>query len=374
MAAVCACTPSAEQPAQFATAPVRLAPLVDAVLATGTVQTVTSVEVSSQLSGRVDKVFVDFNDTVEAAQPLAELDTQQYASRVAELRAGLAVATAEYAAAQAALVGAEGELQEARRDYQRKQSLFEKGTVSSSVRDESRTNHQSAESSVRSLTAQLGTKRAAIAVAEAALRQGEIDLERTTIRAPIDGIVIKRSIEPGQTVAASLEAPELFIIAHDLNEIEVHAKVDEADIGKIKAEQKVAFQVDAHPGRQFSGTVSQVRKAPEMLQNVVTYTAVIAAENPDELMLPGMTAIVEIISMQKPEVVQIPNAALRFTPPESGPAPAPNGPYSARVWRLSASGGVEPVIVAVGYSDGEFTEITDPALVPGDAVIVGYRQ
>ena len=373
------CSNPTETTTGFATTAARIAPLVDSVIATGTIETVTSVEVSSQLSGRIDKVFVDFNETVKSGQALAELDRQQFASRVAELSAGLAAARADLAVANAALKGAEAESEEAERDLKRKQALFDKGTISSSLFDESRTKKRSTASTLLSLEAQLETKRAAISVAQAALRQGEIDLERTSIGAPIDGIVISRSIEPGQTVAASLEAPELFIIAHDLKEIEVHASIDEADIGKIRVDQPVVFQVDAHPGRKFNGRVAQIRKAPAVVQNVVTYTTVIAAQNPDELMLPGMTAVVEIISAQKPDVLQIPNAALRFAMPRQLSENVAidherDDSAGATVWVLGGNGVPEKRAVEIGYTDGEFTELIEGTLSAGDRVIVGYRR
>lgn len=363
----------------FATAEASIAPLTDSVLATGTIQTVTSVEVSSQLSGRIDQVSVDFNDLVTDGQPLATLDRQRFASRVEELNTALAVANAEAASATAALKGVEAEFEEAERDLARKEALFEKGSISISLLDEARTRKRQSRSAVLSSQAQLQTKRAAISVARASLRQAEIDLERTVIRAPIDGIVIKRSIEPGQTVAASLEAPELFVIAHDLKLIEVHASVDEADIGKIRAGQSVVFRVDAYPERSFEGRVSQIRKAPEIVQNVVTYTVVIDAQNPDELMLPGMTAVVEIISAADRKVLQIPNAALRFEMPTGMSKPStaqarPEGSAKVTVWAIGIDGEPEQRNLEIGYSNGEFTEVLAGSLAPGDKLIIGYRH
>ena len=377
--ALLGCSEPPEDPLAFATDVVRLAPLIDSVLATGTIHTVTSIEVSSQLSGRVDEVAVDFNDKVIAGQPLATLDRQRFESKVTELRAGLAVARAEVAAADAAVEGAIAELEDAERDFSRKEALFAKGNISVSVVDEARTRQRSSASVLLSARAQARTREAGIAVSQAGLRQAEIDLERTVIRAPIDGIVIKRSIQPGQTVAASLEAPELFIIAHDLKLVEVHASVDEADIGKIRGGQRVSFRVDAHPGRSFDGQVSQIRKAPEIVQNVVTYTVVISAANTEELMLPGMTAVVEIISAENSAVLRVPNAALRFVMPAGSAArtaadePIP-APQSARVWVIEEDGRAAQRSLELGYSNGEFTAVSGGNLQAGESVIIGYRH
>jgi HlyD family secretion protein len=197
------------------------------------------------------------------------------------------------------------------------------------------------------------------------------------IRAPIAGMVIKRSIEPGQTVAVSLSAPELFTIANDLNEIEVHARVDEADVGKVQVGQTVAFTVDAHPGRRVDGAVSQIRKAPEISQNVVSYSVVISAPNPDQLMLPGMTALVEITTARKDQVLQVPNAALRFNMPTNASLAAPelDDPLAgdALVWVRSGAGH-KPETLETGYSDGEYTEVRSGNIAAGDQVVVGYRR
>jgi len=362
--------------AAFATATVRVAPLVDSVLATGRVQTVTSVDVSSQLSGRIDDVYVDYNDVVAEGDPLAKIDQLRFQSRVEELSAALAVAKAELSAAEAALAGAQAGLEEDERDYRRKVDLASKGSVSDSELSRARAVKLQSESALRSLTAAKEVKTANIEAAAASLRQAQIDLDRTVIRAPISGVVIKRSIEPGQTVAVSLSAPELFTIANDLREIEVHARVDEADIGKVRVGQGVSFTVDAHPGRRFDGSVSQIRKAPEISQNVVSYSVVIQASNPNELMLPGMTALVEIVTARQDQVLQVPNAALRFELPiEFWPKGADRpDPAESGVWVVRGSGDYQHRQLEIGYSDGEFSEVRSGPLEAGDEVIVGYRR
>ena len=344
--------------------------------ATGRVHTVASVNVSSQLSGRIDEVFVDFNDVVAAEQILASLDPQRFQSRVAELTASLAVAEADAESARAAVSGAEASYEEDVRDYQRKLDLSKNGSVSESELSRAEVVKRKSDSALRVRQADRSTKAAVIATARASLRQAEIDLERSVIKAPISGVVISRQIEPGQTVAASLSAPDLFVIAHDLKDIEIHARVDEADIGKVAAGQAARFSVDAHPGNLFSGEVSQIRKAPEISQGVVSYTVVIKAGNPDELMLPGMTAMVEIITSQRDDVLQVPNAALRFEMPveySTEYSQAEMEAFTARVWVLSGDGAIAPRQLEIGYSDSRFSEVVAGNLQAGEHVIVGYK-
>jgi HlyD family secretion protein len=233
-------------------------------------------------------------------------------------------------------------------------------------------------SAVRALAAAEAIKKATISAARASVHQAQIDLDRTTIRAPISGVVIERRIEPGQTLAASLSAPEMFTIAEDLGQIEVHARVDEADVGKVHDGQTVTFSVDAYPQRRFEGIVHQIRKAPEISQGVVSYTVVISASNPDARMLPGMTALVEIVTARKDKVLRVPNAALRFDLPASGLGAVSvrgdsNG-TSPGVWLIRSDREFERAPLVIGYSDGEFTEVTSGPLTVDDRVIVGYRR
>jgi HlyD family secretion protein len=370
------CQGEDDRPRAFATDEVVIAPLVDSVLATGRVHTVSSVDVSSQLSGRIDEVYVDFNDIVNAGSPLARLDPQRFQSRVEELEAALAVAEAELVSLEATLAGAQAKFDEDNRDYLRKVDLSQKGSVSESAVSQARSLKLQSESALRTLTASKKMRVATISAAAASLRQAQIDLDRTTIRAPISGIVIKRSIEPGQTVAVSLSAPELFTIANDLRQIEVHARVDEADIGKVRSEQQVNFSVDAYRGQQFQGMVSQIRKAPEIAQNVVVYSVVISATNPEEKMLPGMTALVEIITARKDEILQVPNAALRFEMPAWHNGALEKQASSSTepgVWLLERNDEYRWIPVDIGYTDGEFSEVRSGDLDAGDRVIVGYR-
>lgn len=371
------CSPDESHRRSFVAEEVTIAPLVDSVLATGRVHTVKSVDVSSQLSGRIDEVYVDYNDVVTVGDPLARLDLRRFESRVEELEAAWAVAEAELLSLEATLAGAEARFEEDQRDYERKVELADRGSASESEVSRARAIKIQSESALGTLTASRAIKSATIAASQASLKQAQIDLERATIRAPISGVIIKRSIEPGQTVAVSLSAPELFIIANDLREIEVHARVDEADVGKVEVGQEVTFAVDAHPGRQFRGRVSQIRKAPEISQSVVVYAVVIAAANPDELMLPGMTALVEITTARKENVLQVPNAALRFrmpvrSLPSQGIQPGQD-PTKPGVW-VTHGDSYTWVPLEIGYSDGESSEILSGDLVAGDRVVIGYRS
>jgi HlyD family secretion protein len=372
------CSENGTEPRDIVTSPVKIGPLVDSVLATGRVQTVQSVDVSSQLSGRIDEVYVDFNDVVAEGDPLARLDQSRFLSRVEELKAALSVAQAELSSLDASLEGARARFEEDERDYKRKVELNGRGSVSDSEVSRARAIKLQSESALKTLAASREVKTATVGAAEASLRQAQIDLDRTLIRAPISGVVIKRSIEPGQTVAVSLSAPELFVIANDLREIEINAKVGEADIGKVRPDQPVRFSVDAYPGRRFDGTVRQIRKAPEISQNVVSYSVVIRAENPDELMLPGMTTLVEIETSRKDQVLQVPNAALRFEmPPESvsGDTQADDpAAQEAGVWLERGRGDFVRRSVEIGYSDGSFSEVISGDLAAGDDVAVGYRR
>jgi HlyD family secretion protein len=369
------CTGPGEEIKPFSTEAITIGPLVDSVLATGRIHTVTSIDVSSQLSGRIDEVYVDFNDHVDEGTPLARLDPQRFQSRVEELTAALAVARAELLASEAVVAGVQAKSDEDQRNYERMTNLSARGSASDSEVTRARATMLQSASELQTATASKAIKTANIAAAEASLHQAQIDLDRTVIRAPIAGVVIKRSIEPGQTVAVSLSAPELFTIADDLSRIEVHARVDEADVGKVETGQAVFFSVDAHPGRRFDGVVAQIRKAPEISQNVVSYVVVIEASNPGELMLPGMTALVEIVTARKDAVLRVPNAALRFDmpavrQPADGEQPDATTPG---VW-VQRGASQEWIPIELGYSDGEYSEVLSGHLVAEDSVITGYQR
>ena len=337
------------------------------VSASGTLQALVTVDVGSQISGQVTQVLVDFNDQVRAGQTLAILDPQTYQSRVAQSQADIAAGEAAVRQAQATLTNAQA-------DFNRKKTLVDGGWSSPSVLDQ-------AMATMRSGQANVAAARARVLQSQAALRIQRADLGRTTITSPIDGVVVDRKVEPGNTVAASLQAPVLFTIAQDLSKVEVKISVDEADVGQVKEGQSVRFTVDAFPDDTFQGTVTQVRKQPTTEQNVVAYTVIAEADNPQRKLLPGMTANADIVIDTRRNVLKVPSAALRWTPP----AETPGGGKPARGPRQGGAradglrpgtvhvlrdGKPAPLAVRVGAADGSSTEIVGP-LKDGDQVIVG---
>ena len=303
-------------------------PITAAVAATGTLNPVVSVLVGSQVSGQIKELFVDFNSVVKKDQVIARIDPESFELRVRQAMADLE-ATKATVMTQMAGVGAqraevsrsEVNLADVKRDYERKQMLVEKGFVSTADRDKALSVYNAAQEQLKTARAQLAVAEAQAKNAQAVVKQREsqlaqtkVDLDRTIIRAPVDGVVIKRSVDAGQTVAASLQAPELFQIAQNLRDMQVEASIDEADVGRVKVDQSATFTVDSFPGRTFSGKVMQVRKAATVVQNVVTYTVVISAANPDLQLLPGMTANVRITTDQRDNALKLPNAALRIRP------------------------------------------------------------
>jgi HlyD family secretion protein len=326
------------QPAQsnFRTAKIERGNLVAAVSSTGTLNPVVSVQVGSQVSGQIKEIFVDYNSVVKKGDVIARIDPDSFALRVnqamADLEAGRATALtqrANVAALQAEVSRAQVALAEAERDLKRNQSLVEKGFVAQAVLEKSQSAVATARENVKTAQAQRAVGDAQVRNGEALVKQREsqlaqakVDLERTTIRAPVDGIVISRSVDAGQTVAASLQAPTLFLIARNLTDMQVEASIDEAEIGRVAVGQDTTFTVDSFPGRTFNGKITQVRKAAQVVQNVVTYIAVISAPNPDQALLPGMSTNVRIITANRNDVVKLPNAALRFRPPGAA-APKP---------------------------------------------------
>ncbi len=321
----------AAKPAQpaFRLVKIERGALVAAVSATGTLNPVVSVQVGSQVSGQIKEIFVDYNSVVKKGDVIARIDPESFALRVnqamADLEAGRATALtqrANVAALQAEVSRAQVALAEAERDLKRNQMLVEKGFVSQAALEKSQSAMATASEQVKTAQAQRAVGDAQVRNGEALVKQREsqlaqakVDLERTTIRAPVDGIVISRSVDAGQTVAASLQAPTLFVIARNLTDMQVEASIDESEIGRVAIGQDATFTVDSFPGRTFSGKITQVRKAAQVVQNVVTYISVISAPNPDLTLLPGMTTNVRIVTAKRDDVVRVPNAALRFRPP-----------------------------------------------------------
>jgi len=311
-------------------------PLQAVVVASGTLNAVTTVQVGSQISGQVKEIHADFNTPVRKDQVIAQIDPATFELRVSQTRADLDAARSAVAVARSALAAQQAEtgririnLAEAQRDFERKKSLVEKNFISPAELDKAKTLLDATREQLRAVEAQtrvnesqVDSALAAVKQREALLRQAEVDLERTIIRAPVDGTVILRNVDAGQTVAASLQAPVLFTIAQDLRDMQVEAAIDEADVGRLRVAQAATFTVDAFPRRSFGGEIKQIRKSPQNVQNVISYTVVISASNPDLSLLPGMTANVRIVVERRESVLKVANAALRFRPNASPEAKA----------------------------------------------------
>jgi HlyD family secretion protein len=289
-------------------AKVERGPLTATVAASGTLNPVISVQVGTQVSGQIKELFVDFNSPVKAGQLIARIDPETFQYRVRQSEADLE-------AARSALGRARVSQLNAQRELDRTRELVSKNFVSPAELDTKQAAFDLAGADVKNGAA-------VVAQREASLASARVDLGRTEIRAPVDGVVIKRSVDVGQTVAASLQAPELFIIARDLRDMQVETSIDEADVGRIRVGQRATFTVDAFPGRTFAGEVRQVRKSAQTVQNVVTYTVLVSAANPDGQLMPGMTANVRIVTDTRESALKIANAALRFRPPGESAAPA----------------------------------------------------
>ncbi|WFU38529.1 efflux RND transporter periplasmic adaptor subunit [Bradyrhizobium sp. CB82] len=345
--------------------------VVQNVTAAGTLEAVDTVEVSSQLSGQVAKLMADHNSRVRAGEPLAALDSATFEVVLREAEAALAVAQAQCEEAEAAVQGAQAHYDDALRDLQIKTSLSKNGSVSQRDAERAQMAARSLAAEVSAAKAREQIRTAGVSAARASLERARLDLERSTIKSPIDGIVIRRSVELGQTVAASLQAPTLFTIARDLSDMRVNAFVSEADIGAVRVGQRVFFGVDSYPGRAFDGRVLEIRKAARMVQNVVTYTVMISARNPDDLLLPGMTADVRIVVQEHQDAMVVPNAALSFRPTRDGGSnPAPG---QGVIWVRTKPDLLAPATVSLGATGDSLTEIRSPDLKIGVQVAVGHR-
>ncbi len=403
---------------QYRTGLIEKGSIVATVAASGTLNPVVSVQVGSQVSGQLKEVLVDYNSEVKRGQVIARLDPQSYEHRVQQAQADLDSARAQLAMQQASMsvqraqvAQAEVNLAEAKRALDRKQELMQKGFISAAERDTAQAAYEAQREQVRAAKAQLqvaqasaGNAQAGVKQRAAALAQARVDLERTVITAPLDGIVVKRSVEAGQTVAASLQAPELFIIAENLADMRVEVAVDEAEIGRIQPGQKASFTVDAFAGKRFFGEVRQIRKSAQTVSNVVTYMVEVSAQNPDRILLPGMTANVRIVIDQRDDVLKVPNAALRFRPPSAAnagataPAPRSQSPRPengtdgerrssgregaaraqgretvtrGRIYLLDARGQLVEKEVELGLTDGISTEVRAEGLDEGMPIVTG---
>lgn len=284
----------------YAAVPVDRGDIQDVVGATGTVQAVQTVQVGSQVSGTIQNLYADFNSVVHKGQVIARLDPSSFQARLGQAQAALVAARANVDRSRAAV-------DDARRKLDQAKALAAEKLLPQSDFDTAQANYDQA-------VAQVKANQAAVSQAQANVNQARVDLDHTIIAAPIDGVVIARSVDVGQTVAASFQAPVLFVIANDLKHMEVNASVDEADIGRVRTGQEVTFRVDAYPDRTFHGQVTQVRLQPTTVQNVVTYNTIISVDNDDGRLMPGMTATVSVIVRKSQNALRIPAAALRFRP------------------------------------------------------------
>lgn len=316
------------------------------VAATGSLSAVTTVQVGTQVSGQVSAIYVDFNDLVREGQLLARIDPTLLQQSVREAEASLARGKAE--------------AERARREYDRGEKLAEGQVITDAELSDLIYNLQVAQANLRS--------------AEIALERASRNLDYTEIHAPIDGIVVERNVDVGQTVAASLAAPQLFLIAQDLSEMQILAAVDESDIGLIHQGQEVEFTVQAYPDETFGGTVEQVRLQSTTNENVVTYTVVVSVENPDGRLLPGMTATVDFVIGSTSDAFVVPNAALRFRPTEQMlEAAGKAAPATSVLWTVEGSRPTT-VPIEIGLSDGQRTAVSGEGLRPGMQVIVGTTE
>jgi len=333
--------------AAFKTEKVSRGEIKSVVTATGTVNAVTTVSVGSQVSGTIKLLMVDYNSPVKKGQLLARIDPSTFQAQVDQARANLGSAKANMEKAVVATL-------DARRTLQRSKDLFSQNFIARSDLDTAETNALSAEAQQKVTQAQVGQ-------AQAALKIAETNLQYTNILSPVNGIVISRSVDVGQTVAASFQTPTLFSIAQDLTKMQIDTNVDEADIGKILVGQAVSFTVDAYPDTIFAGKVAVVRNAPITVSNVVTYDVVIHVDNAQLKLKPGMTANVSISIETHTDVLRIPNAALRFKPidasAKSDKTPDKQRMKGPKVWILE-NNKPKPVKVTIGISDGNYTEIT----------------
>jgi len=307
-----------EQPASYElqTVEVSRGSIERSISATGSVEALVTVDVSSQLSGQISEVNVDFNSPVAQGAILAAIDPRTFAARVASAEANLAIARTDVSVREASILKAKALLGQAQRSVERQRTLAATKATPAATLDTAETQLATAKADLQVAQAQLDTGRATVTQREADLSQAKLDLDRTQIRSPIDGVVIARNIDLGSTVAASLQAPVLFQIAHDLKQIQILVLVDEADIGSVETGQSVTFTVDAFPERVFDGNVAQVRIAGTTTNNVVTYTVVVRAQNAQQKLLPGMTATVRIVTGTRHDVLRVPNEAIRFSPPK----------------------------------------------------------
>lgn len=317
------------------------------VSSTGTLAAVETVEIGTQVSGTIEKLLIDYNDQVKKDQVLAVLDQALFNASVSNAKAGVLKAQAEY--------------KQAETEFERNAPLHEKGYIS--------------EQEFLPISTAVDTTKAVLQSAGANLQQAQINLDHTVIRSPINGTVIDRSIDAGQTVAASLSTPTLFLIAEDLSRMQIETQVDETDIGQIRQGQQVRFMVQSYPEQMFFGSVRQIRLQPETVDNVVTYTVIVGASNKSGRLMPGMTATVDFIVHQAEDALLVPVTALSFKPDSRFDSVSGNSKVeTSQVFCPENGGKLRAVKITTGQSDGLVTEVTEGALSEGMMIAIGIKQ
>ena len=379
----------------YGTAAVKRTTISKTISATGRLQALTTVQVGTQASGTISEIYADFNSEVKKGQVIAKLDPAQMQAQLTQANGNLTAAQASVQTAQSGVVNAQAAVESAVANIARLQSVVAdaqlnltqtQGLVDAGVaarrtletaqaavaqaiagQQQGVAQVNQAKSQVQSANSQLLQARAQVTQAKAAVDVASVNLQHTIITAPIDGTVVARSVDVGQTVASSLAAPTLFMIANDLTRMQVLADIDEADVGQLKPQSRVSFTVDAYPTETFSGNVSQIRLSPLTVQNVVTYTAVIDVANTDLKLKPGMTASVTATVAEQKDVLAVPNAALRFRP--EGAAPSPSRGGAGTVYRVNGEN-LEPVKLRLGLADGMLTQVVSGGLNEGDQIAI----
>ena len=341
-------------PVHYNTALVDRGPITAVVTATGTVNPVVSVQVGSQVSGKITQLMADFNSVVMEGQVLATIDQRPFQARVSQARASLKSGRGN-------LAKAKNMATQRKRERDRMATLRQQAFVSQADLDLAETNDRDA-------LAQVEVAQAQVDQAVATLASAELDLGYTTIYSPVNGIVVSRNVDVGQTVAATFQTPTLFVIAQDLTQMQVNANVSESDIGGVAEGKQASFRVDAYPKQFFEGTVTQVRNAPISIQNVVTYDVVITVDNRELKLKPGMTANVIIVTAKKENPLRVPNGALRFRMPG-----VPVDRKVTQVWVLDQAKQVRQTLITTGIADSLFTEVAEGTLIEGDQVILGIE-
>lgn len=358
-------------PPDVTTVAVSRGTITSEIAATGTLEAVTTVEVGTQVSGTIQALYADFNSIVKKGQVVARLDPSLFQTQVESARANVTSAKATVERYQVALT-------DAKTKATRAHELFDKQLIAT-------TDLNDADVAVKLAAAQLQSAQAQLSQAQASLTQAEVNVQKTVITSPIDGIVIGRNVDVGQTVAASFQAPTLFTLAADLSQMQVKANIDESDLGNVRDGQDVSFRVDAYPNKTFHGTVKQIRLNPVVEQNVVTYAAIVSAPNPALELKPGMTANITIEVARRENALRVPAAALRFRPTDEmlaalgeKPEPAAQSPGRAAkpgtgtVWLFD--GGLHAAKITTGITDGQFTEVTGGPLSEGAEVVTRVAQ